>query len=646
MERAVRIEAYRNIGFKDKKPYRERLVLNNSLNKGELGDLIILIGANNSGKSNVLSALETFSNKQLQERDVTDLYMEEECRKPALTLFARNTESEDEFSYKKVYLQKDDFNYPEDDSEKEFQFITIANFSESLRSLADVERNKIGTTNLLELFNKYAEEYDFKNFDESQLKSVVDEVFGVLDNKQNTGSTSVAKHAFVVHSLNSNQNNLGRQLRSFAQNNIIMKEYSFYFNNGYEDFKAITNNKYFSKYGYNFVPLILTYKNDDLSNNDLISDYKNISSNKFFSALFNSIDFDVSKINNAYETFQKQNNKAVLNQHEKKINKKLESVADKFNNLYFIEDAAYSFNIDLESEKIFFSMSRGEQAISLDYQSTGFRWFFNLFFNLLNSTDLNPGDIIIMDEPATNLHVKGQRELRGFLKDFAIRNDITIVIATHSPFLIDLDNLDELRVIVNKDNITSIENNFATVNEKDPDSLLPVKDALTVENHILVNPEEKVVFVEGITDYNYLTAFKKLLGKTGITFLPINGVGKTKEESKEISKRVLKIRKKDPILLVDNDKAGNCIKEVNKDNKDFKIISLSDVNSNFKTIESLFSEVDLKKFGLIDETGKSIKHASTSTVFKNQILKNKDEISEETKDNFSKLFDTIFEETE
>ena len=166
-----------------------------------------------------------------------------------------------------------------------------------------------------------------------------------------------------------------------------------------------------------------------------------------------------------------------------------------------------------------------------------------MFFNLLNTTDLKPGDIIIMDEPATNLHVKGQRELRGFLKEFAIKNDISIVIATHSPFLIDLDYLDEIRVIVNKDNISSIENNFAAVNENDPDSLLPIKESLTVENHILCNPEEKIVFVEGITDYNYLTAFKKLLGKTGITFLPINGVGTTKDECIKITQRLMKIRK-------------------------------------------------------------------------------------------------------
>lgn len=630
MERALRIEGYRNIGFKDEKPHRERLVINNSLKKGELGDLIILIGANNAGKSNVLDALETFGNKQIQERDVTDLYMEEECRKPALTLFARNTEKEDEFAYKKEWKQNDEIIYPEEDSEIKFQFITVENFAESLLRISDTERNYIGTSKLYSLLESFAKKYEDNQFTENDLSGVTTDVFKVLESLQRQYGRS------------GHWNNFYTQTR----NTEIMKEYSVSHNTGNTSYRNILDGKYLAKYGYNFIPSILTYKNNDISNNNLVSDYNNIASNKFFSALFNSIEFDASTIKNAYETFQKQKNKGVLSQLEKNINKKLKSVADKFNKLYFIEDAVYSFKIDLESERIFFSLFRGEQAISLDYQSTGFKCFFNLFFNLLNSTDLNPGDIIIMDEPATSLHVKGQRELRGFLKEFAIHNDISIVIATHSPFLIDLDYLDEIRVVVNKDNITSIENNFAAVNENDPDSLLPIKDSLTVENHILVNPEEKVVFVEGITDYNYLTAFKILFKKEGITFLPINGVGKTKEECIKITQRLMKIRKKDPILLVDNDKAGNCIKEVNKDNKDFRIISLSEADEKFTTIESLFSDEDKEKFGLVDESGKPVKHASTSTIFKNHILKNQEEVSLRTKANFAKLFEKLFEELE
>lgn len=624
MERSLRIESYRNIGFKDEKSHRERLVINNSLKKGELGDLVILIGANNSGKSNVLSALETFGKGQLQERDVTDLYMEEECRKPVLTLFARSQNNEDEFSYKKTYQQNDEVLYPETEEKDELKFITIENFLQSLQDVAYIERNFLGGSQLQVFFDSYSERIESKQFDNQDLNNAINEVFSLFDALQRKG--------------------VGRTLLQQARNTELVKEYNNSRNKEHKDYKTILNEKYSFNYGYNFIPSVISYENEEITNNSLITNFNNISNSNFFASVLHAINIDISTIKNAYDTFFKQKNKGVLSQLENKINKKLSSVSAKFNKLYFIEDATYAFKIDLESEKIFFSLFRGEQTISLDYQSTGFRWFFNLFFNLLNSTDLNPGDIIIMDEPATHLHVQGQKELRVFLKAFAIKNDITIVIATHSPFLIDLDYLDELRVIVNKENISSIENNFAAVNANDPDSLLPIKESLTVENHILVNPEEKVVFVEGITDYNYLTAFKKLFGKTNITFLPINGVGKTKEDCEKISQRLMKIRKKDPILLVDNDKAGNCMKDVNKENKDFTILSLNQADSSFKTIESLFDPEDLKKFSLVDSEGK--KHASTSTVFKNQVLKNADEISKITKQNFEKLFDLIFAETE
>ena len=59
MERALYIKNYRNIGFGKS----ERIVLNHSLEKGKMGDLVVVIGANNSGKSNVLDALCSFSHK-------------------------------------------------------------------------------------------------------------------------------------------------------------------------------------------------------------------------------------------------------------------------------------------------------------------------------------------------------------------------------------------------------------------------------------------------------------------------------------------------------------------------------------------------------------------------------------------------------
>ena len=56
--REIIFNSVRNIGFKDGKPANEKLILNHSVREGENGDLLILIGANNSGKSNILDGIQ------------------------------------------------------------------------------------------------------------------------------------------------------------------------------------------------------------------------------------------------------------------------------------------------------------------------------------------------------------------------------------------------------------------------------------------------------------------------------------------------------------------------------------------------------------------------------------------------------------
>lgn len=637
MERALRISAYRNIGFDGGKPKDERLVISNSLEKGELGDLLILIGPNNSGKSNVLDALTAFKDKRInKDRDVTDLFYDEKCQKPSISLSARTSDKKDEFAYKISLSSKDEIIYPNEKKvEKEplYPSITVENFLPSLQQLVQYQNNNrsysswnypdsFRTNNLSDLYDSIS-----SSVSENNLEPLVSSVFSKMDEERNAW-------------LNYYRSNL-KQIT-----NHLYNEYIAYVNKenskSEPNLSTIINKNYKKKYGYDFLPNIIRYADKEISGKDFSSDYSNIKKSAFFLSLFNSIGFDISKINSAYDSFQKQSyNKGILASLEDEINEELKSIAGKFNKLYFAEDNKYSFRIDLESERIFFYVLRGGKSIGLDYQSTGFRWFFNLFFNLLNSTKLNPGDIIIMDEPATNLHVKGQRELRDFLKEFAIKNDVSVIIATHSPFLISLDNLDELRVIESKNNVSSIENNFAAVNMGDPDSLRAVKESLTVENYILMDPDKTVIFVEGITDYNYLTAFKQFFGKDDIYFLPINGVGKTNDESKSIAERILKIRK-DPILLVDSDAAGKSMNNVLNNNLDIRILPLNKIVQNCNEIEDLFSKDDLERFDLKG------KHCSTSSAFKHHMLKNKidSEISEETKKNFETLFDGLLKEIE
>lgn len=630
-ERSLRIEAFRNIGFKDGKPWRERLVLNGSLKKGELGNLLIVIGANNSGKSNVLDALRVLGDKQISERDVTDLQFDaDECKKTKISLFARDEgDKEDKYVYIREF-EKDDTVVVPNVEEKEYECTysnkeTILN---DISSLAENERHFLCNFNDIQKLKNEFSSVNSSEMSDENFCDLASRIFEILDKYE--------KHTNELYYWDEFKNRISRR--------DIVKDW-FQKNSAKQDNIDKLNSLFKEEYGYNFIPKILSYKEKPISNDDLNVEYDAIENNPFFMALFKSIGEDVSIVQNAHKELSLRKNMSKMKALTKKLNDKLEAVSNKFNKLYYLDQSKYKFEIDLQENKIHFCLYKGSQGLLIDYQSTGFRWFFNLFFNLLNSTELEPGDLIMMDEPATNLHVKGQRELRSFLKEFAIQNDITIVIVTHSPFLVDMDNLDELRIVVNENNISHVENVFSAISQNDPDSLQPIKESLTIENHILVNPDETVIFVEGITDYNYLTAFKKLFEKKGITFLPINGVGGNETECKKTSSELIRIRKHNPILLADNDDAGWLMKKVNETDSALKVYTLGDVDKKFKTIESLFAQEDLQKFNLLDENGLFVKHASTSTVFKNQIQKNSDSISKATKDNFEKLFKYLEEET-
>ncbi len=78
------------------------------------------------------------------------------------------------------------------------------------------------------------------------------------------------------------------------------------------------------------------------------------------------------------------------------------------------------------------------EPIILSQQSTGFQWAFNFMFGFLYNVgshfSLNENIIYVMDEPATHLSVLARKEFRRFLKEYAHKNHVTFVLATHDPF--------------------------------------------------------------------------------------------------------------------------------------------------------------------------------------------------------------------
>ncbi len=329
------------------------------------------------------------------------------------------------------------------------------------------------------------------------------------------------------------------------------------------------------------------------------------------------------------------------------------------NNKFFREKCtAYEIKLEIYDCR----KSDNQKPIILSQQSTGFQWAFNFMFGFLynvgSNFSFNKNIIYVMDEPATHLSVPGRKEFRKFLKEYAHKNNVTFVLATHDPFLVDTDHLDEIRIVEKETEGSAIENNFNYSLKNDAnrnsDALDKIKRSLGVGQHVFHSPQKhRIIFVEGITDYCYLSAFKLYFNERefkndpiSFTFLPISGL---KTNQKDMQKTIKKLCELDnnPIVLIDDDR--KCDFDQNAKSEQFKraneemhdpitILQLSSCDENFKQIEDCFSANDREKYA-------KNKRMELVMAFKTRLLYSEkdDVVGEETKKNFLKLFEWIKE---
>ena len=623
MQRILEISKFRNLGFD--KP--DTLIINNSIKKDEIGGLVTLIGQNNAGKSNVLTALlEIGQELRTTDKDVTYLSFDPKDRYPSISLIYRDGEHFIKVSReygKDIVIQH---------KLPEIKEPTLATIKKEIKS-----------------FEKELPE-NYKDY-LPDLKKSIDKVCAMDVDKER----AIRCFSDIVKFIQSYQNNYyayGQPARVVVQKFNLFKEKSetyAYFALKNEKNSIKTCNAFLSQFGLKTLPNVIYYKERNVSEGDLqVGNYNNINDDTFLGKLFSILNVDVKEIQETYNEYSKHPNPAILRKEEKKLNDKMKVVNNRFNKLYFAENDAYKFGITLESGKILFSMARGEEEnpIMLDSQSTGFKWFFNLYFNFLGKNDLSNGDIVIMDEAGYALHPEGLRELRKFLVEYGKRTGITFVIATHNPFLIDKDHFEELRVVSVSDGKAYIDNLFSAINDNDPDSLLPIKESLTIKQNVFYDYETELCWVEGITDYCYLTMFKELLGINNLSFLPLKGVGWTKESTNRILKRLIDIKFYNRSILVDGDKAGmdmyNQCAGTAFNTSRHHIGELSDDKHKFITIEDLFSEEDKKKYPATNyKKEDEYKKFYLVTTMKNNCKLS--DFSEETINNFKKLFELILD---
>ncbi len=319
---------------------------------------------------------------------------------------------------------------------------------------------------------------------------------------------------------------------------------------------------------------------------------------------------------------------------------------------YSKESTAYEIKLEIHDCR---KSDNQNEPIILSQQSTGFQWAFNFMFGFLynwgSHFSLNENIIYVMDEPATHLSVPARKEFRKFLKEYAHKNHVTFVLATHDPFLVDTDHLDEIRIVEKETEGSAIKNHFNyPLNNagKDSDALDKIKRSLGVGQHVFHNPQKhRIIFVEGITDYCYLSAFKLYFNKHNpqfkdnpipFTFLPISGLKNNSNEMQETIKKLCELDNH-PIVLIDDDRkcvfnqqaTSERFKRANEEMHDpITILQLSDCDRCFKQIEDCFSANDRNKYA-------GNKRMELAMAFKTRLLygEKDDAVSEETKKQFS-----------
>lgn len=160
---------------------------------------------------------------------------------------------------------------------------------------------------------------------------------------------------------------------------------------------------------------------------------------------------------------------------------------------------------------------------SFDERSRGFVWFFSFLIWFYQLQQLYGENLIILlDEPGLSLHARAQGDLLKYINE-QLRPQYQVVYTTHSPFMVDADNLLAARTVedvVIKDKKTGDETLLGTkvgedVLSTDPDTVSPLQRALDYELTQTLFIGRHTLLAEGPSDLLYLKWFSRQLQKAG-----------------------------------------------------------------------------------------------------------------------------------
>ena len=229
----------------------------------------------------------------------------------------------------------------------------------------------------------------------------------------------------------------------------------------------------------------------------------------------------------------------------------------------------------------------------LNRRAEGFKWTFSFIVNFAAETqraELKEA-ILLLDEPARNLHPTQQAGISDLLKNLAGSNQV--LYATHSPFMI-FDYTPGNLLAVELDRKKHLSRIFYDYWKADDATLTPILYGLSkglvdsiIHREIGIN-SRPVIIVETMSDTMYLNAFDKFLQDPNISMNPLNVVPTHNKNSVLPLSLFYRNHDYNTFILLDNDYESKRIADELKVNK-------------FSDAQTIFFEMDGKLLPSIED---------------------------------------------
>lgn len=237
------------------------------------------------------------------------------------------------------------------------------------------------------------------------------------------------------------------------------------------------------------------------------------------------------------EEIEEPTNKDIESEREKKKEREIllqsasNSLTEKFKDWWKQGNYKFRFQADGNHFRIWVSDEKRSEEIELEGRSRGLQWFFSFFLVfLVESRDTHANCILLLDEPGLSLHPLAQFDLTEFFN--SLSNENQIIYTTHSPFLVNPNNLTGVYATYIGENGESVISPDLRANKKIAEkSIYPVHAAIgiTISDTLLIGCQP--VLVEGHSDQIYLQLIKTYVFSEGkfkndqeLVFVPTGGV--------------------------------------------------------------------------------------------------------------------------